>query len=78
MGILNPQIRTKPENSLNLPLNKPLVGTAGGLTRMKGIEDLFNAWEILKKEDEQIHLVLAGPTELDTPLPSGDRVIYLG
>lgn len=63
---------------LNLPLDKPLVGTAGGLTRMKGIDDLFNAWEILKKEDDQIHLVLAGPTEKNMPLPSGDRVIYLG
>lgn len=68
----------KARQLLNLPLNKPLVGTAGGLTRMKGIDDLFNAWEILKKEDDQIHLVLAGPTELNTPLPSGDRVIYLG
>lgn len=76
--IFKPSDKNQARKLLNLPLNKPLVGTAGGLTRMKGIEDLFNAWEILKKEDEQIHLVLAGPTELDTPLPSGDRVIYLG
>ncbi len=63
---------------LNLPLDKPLIGTAGGLTKMKGIEDLFNAWEIIKKQNDQIHLVLAGPTEELTPLPQDDRVIYLG
>ena len=32
----------------------------------------------MKREDDQIHLVLAGPTELSTPLPYGERVIYLG
>jgi len=76
--IFKPLDKNQARQLLKLPLDKPLVGTAGGLTRMKGIDDLFNAWEILKREDEQIHLVLAGPTELNTPLPSGDRVIYLG
>lgn len=76
--IFKPTDKYKARQLLNLPLNKPLVGTAGGLTRMKGIDDLFNAWEVLKREDDQIHLVLAGPTELSTPLPYGERVIYLG
>lgn len=70
--------KQKARQYLNLPLDKPLIGTAGGLTKMKGIEDLFNAWEILKKENDQVCLVLAGPTEKNTPLPSDDRVIYLG
>lgn len=63
---------------LNLPLESCLIGTAGGLTKMKGIEDLFNAWEIIKKQNDQVYLILAGPTEEMTPLPQDDRVIYLG
>lgn len=63
---------------LNLPLESYLIGTAGGLTKMKGIEDLFNAWEIIKKQNDQVYLILAGPTEKMTPLPQDDRVIYLG
>ncbi|KGT48282.1 hypothetical protein GW12_06830 [Acinetobacter sp. HR7] len=63
---------------LGLPLRVPLIGTAGGLTKMKGIHELFDAWEIIKKENPECYLVLAGPTELETPLPQDDRVIYLG
>jgi len=63
---------------LNLPLDKKLIGTAGGLTQMKGIGDLFEAWEIIKKTEENVYLVLAGPTEKGTKLPDDDRVIYLG
>ncbi|WP_228273435.1 glycosyltransferase family 4 protein [Acinetobacter faecalis] len=63
---------------LSLPLNTPLIGTAGGLTKMKSIHDLFDAWEIIKKENPQSYLVLAGPTEPATPLPDDDNVIYLG
>ncbi|KAF5300667.1 hypothetical protein FQR65_LT19323 [Abscondita terminalis] len=50
----------------------------GGLTKMKGIDDLFNAWEVVKKQNDQAYLILAGPTEKITPLPQDDRVIYLG
>ncbi|MDA3439426.1 glycosyltransferase family 4 protein [Acinetobacter bereziniae] len=63
---------------LNLPLNGHFIGTAGGLTNVKGINDLFHAWEIIKKQNDQAYLILAGPTEKITPLPQDDRVIYLG
>ena len=63
---------------LNLPLDVPLIGTAGGLTKMKGITDLFQAWEIIKQRDPQVYLVLAGPIEAQTPIPQDERVIYLG
>lgn len=63
---------------LNLPLDKKLIGTAGGLTKMKGIDDLFKAWEIIKTSQDDVYLVLAGPTEKETKIPEGDRVIYLG
>lgn len=63
---------------LNLPIDKKLIGTAGGLTKMKGIDDLFTAWELIKKSQDDVYLVLAGPTEKGTRLPDDDRVIYLG
>lgn len=63
---------------LNLPLDKKLIGTAGGLTKMKGIDDLFRAWEIIRKSQDDVYLVLAGPTEKETKIPEDDRVIYLG
>lgn len=63
---------------LNLPVDKKLIGTAGGLTKMKGIDDLFKAWELIKKSQDDVYLVLAGPTEKGTRLPDDDRVIYLG
>ncbi|MDY6549681.1 glycosyltransferase family 4 protein [Acinetobacter faecalis] len=70
--------KSEARKSLSLPLNAPLIGTAGGLTKMKGIHDLFDAWEIIKKENPSCYLVLAGPTEPATPLPDDDNVIYLG
>lgn len=70
--------KTLARKNLSLPLNQPLIGTAGGLTKMKGIADLFGAWEILKKKNDQACLILAGPTEDSTKLPGDDRVIYLG
>jgi glycosyltransferase involved in cell wall biosynthesis len=63
---------------LSLPLDKKLIGTAGGLTKMKGIDDLFRAWEIIKNSHDDVYLVLAGPTEKQTKIPDDDRVIYLG
>lgn len=63
---------------LNLPSDANLIGTAGGLTKMKGIEDLFNAWSFIKKEQSNTYLVLAGPIEKKTALPQGNNVIYLG
>lgn len=63
---------------LNLPVDKKLIGTAGGLTKMKGIGDLFKAWELIKNAHDDVYLVLAGPTEKQTKLPEDERVIYLG
>lgn len=70
--------KEKARKSLNLPLDKKLIGTAGGLTKMKGIDDLFKAWEIVRENQKDTYLVLAGPTEKATKLPMDDRVIYLG
>ena len=63
---------------LGLPDAAPLVGTAGGLHRDKGIEPLYRAWARLAAQRPDVHLVLAGPVESGLPPPEGDRVHYLG
>lgn len=63
---------------LGLPLDVPIIGTAGGLYRDKGVDVIYQAWKILEKERPDLHLVLAGPYKEDCPPPAGDRVHYLG
>lgn len=77
-SLFEPGDKLAARSHLNLPLDKFLIGTAGALTRKKGIEDLFKAWEIIKKQHKNTYLVLAGPTEALTQLPHDNRVIYLG
>lgn len=63
---------------LGLPAAARLIGTAGGLSREKGIEPLYRAFERLSEQDPELHLVLAGPLDPDCPPPEGPRVHYLG
>lgn len=64
--------------ALGLPIGVPLVGTAGGLTRDKGIDMLYAAWGLLSQSNPDVHLVLAGPYNADLHPPAGNRVHYLG
>ncbi len=70
--------KTRARQSLGLPVDAVLVGTAGGLHRSKGVGTLYSAWAQLAAERADIHLVLAGPVERGLPLPQGERVHYLG
>ncbi len=63
---------------LGLPLHAQLIGTAGGLSREKGIEPIYNAFLDMKKENENLHLVLAGIVDSNCPPPSDVNVHYLG
>lgn len=77
-SVFSPGDRDAARRSLGLPANVPLVGTAGGLYRDKGIVPLLDAWRIVATERHDAHLVLAGPTEAGLPLPEGPRVHLLG
>jgi len=63
---------------LGLPPNKQYIGTAGGLYKDKGVEVIYKAWEQIKNEMPNVHLVLAGPFHSDYPPPTGGQVHYLG
>lgn len=62
----------------NLPINGKLIGTAGGLSREKGIEPLYKAFERLVSGDTSIHLVLAGTLDARCQPPSHPNVHYMG
>lgn len=69
--------KTEARKKLGLPENKILVGTAGSLSKSRGTDHLYKAFEILKSHVPDIHLVLAGPIAGNPP-PASDDVIYLG
>lgn len=63
---------------LELPLNAKLIGTAGGLSRMKGVDTIYAAWSELEQKYPEVHLILAGSVEASLPIPNSNRVHYLG
>ncbi|MDM0044628.1 glycosyltransferase family 4 protein [Variovorax dokdonensis] len=78
LQIFCPMDRGAARRALGLPPDATLVGTAGGLHREKGVEPLYEAWSRSLSKHDHIHLVLAGPLDPSCPLPTGDRVHYLG
>lgn len=77
-AVFHRRYRDGARDRLGLPRGVPLVGTAGGLYREKGIQPLYAAWEQVAARRPDVHLVLAGPVEAGLPRPEGDRVHYLG
>jgi teichuronic acid biosynthesis glycosyltransferase TuaC len=78
LGVFKRRDRAACRRRLGLPENAYLVGTAGGLHADKGIGTLYAAFERLAREDPDVHLVLAGPSDKRFPPPPGRRVHYLG
>lgn len=62
--------------SLGLPSDGFLFGTAGALDASRGIKLLYDAFECL--HDSNIHLVLAGVETKESPIPDTDGVHFLG
>lgn len=74
----SPGERLSAREFLGLPLDAKLIGTAGTLSKMKGLDTVYNAWSTIEKSREDVFLVLAGRVEPGFPIPSGPRVVYLG
>jgi teichuronic acid biosynthesis glycosyltransferase TuaC len=63
---------------LKLPDEAHIIGTAGALHTSRGIDTLFQAYEHLAAENENLHLALAGPRERGVCIPNGPRVHDFG
>lgn len=78
LSVFKPHDKLACRAELGLPVGAMLIGTAGGLYREKGIGPLYGAWPRIAAARPDVHLVLAGPTEAQSPPPQSDRVHYLG
>jgi teichuronic acid biosynthesis glycosyltransferase TuaC len=77
-SVFRPMDRMTCRQSLRLPVNAKLIGTAGGLYRDKGVGTLYKAWDFIAQRRNDVHLVLAGPVDPGYPSPIGERVHHLG
>jgi glycosyltransferase involved in cell wall biosynthesis len=59
-----------------LPQQARMIGTAGSLSKSRGIQTLYQAFEMLAARHPDIHLALAGPR--DTPVPDHPRIHDMG
>jgi glycosyltransferase involved in cell wall biosynthesis len=78
LSVFRPKDRLASRQSLGLPTNARLIGTAGGLYRDKGVGTLYEAWKIVAQRRDDVHLALAGPVDPRFPPPTGQRVHQLG
>jgi glycosyltransferase involved in cell wall biosynthesis len=60
----------------NLPQQARIIGTAGSLSKSRGIQTLYQAFQMLAQKHADIHLALAGPR--DTPVPDHPRIHDMG
>jgi glycosyltransferase involved in cell wall biosynthesis len=63
-------------SQFRLPQQARIIGTAGSLSKSRGIETLYQAFEMLARRHPDIHLALAGPR--DTPIPDHPRIHDMG
>jgi len=63
----DPGCRRKWRNALNIPEGAFVAGFIGRIFKVKGIEDLIRAWQLLSSREPRLHLLLAG--EFDTRVP---------
>ena len=73
-----PRDRGTCRRRLGLPEEAKILGTAGALYRTRGIDALFRGFELLSSEEKNLHLVIAGPRNCHTRIPTGPQVHDLG
>lgn len=76
LQMFRPFDRTEARTELGLPQGGLLMGTAGALTRSRGIDILYRAFHCLSERIENLYLIVAGPR--DQHPPTHARSIDLG
>ena len=77
-GVFFPRDKRTCRQELGLPVDAPIVGTAGALDASRGIQVLFDGFDKLAAEDGKIRLAIAGPRQESSLIPSGPRIHDLG
>jgi teichuronic acid biosynthesis glycosyltransferase TuaC len=72
--LFHPRDQKACREKLGLPQHATIIGTAGALDSSRGIETLFEAFEMLSREASNLHLALAGPRRAGLRMPSGPRI----
>jgi glycosyltransferase involved in cell wall biosynthesis len=76
--LFKPLNKKKCRDILQLPLNARIIGTAGGLYKIRGVDLLIDAFICLKDKYLDLHLALAGPLDDELQIPKDNRIHYLG
>ena len=63
---------------LGLPKGARIIGTAGALDKGRGIDTLFNAFDWLASQSDNVHLAIAGPRQRRLHIPKVRKVHDLG
>ena len=73
---ISPSLREETRRRCNIPPDALVLGFIGRIVRDKGIIELAGAWKELRKEFQDLHLLLAGPHEVQDPIPAEiDRML---
>jgi glycosyltransferase involved in cell wall biosynthesis len=60
------------------PKGARIIGTAGALDDSRGIDTLFEAFNLLSHQNHDLHLAIAGPRKRGIRIPTGPKVHDLG
>lgn len=70
--------KQKCREKLGLPLNAKIIGIAGDLSKSRGVDDLFYAYNNLLETNSNIHLAIAGARDSSLVIPIGKNVHDFG
>lgn len=68
-AIVGAPARTATRAGLGIPLDAQVIGFVGRVVRDKGLIELVAAWQTLRAERPELHLVVVGTLEPQDPLP---------
>lgn len=61
--------RASQRRAYGIPSEAIVIGFVGRVVRDKGFAELLQAWDILKREFQNLHLLVVGPIEAEDPIP---------
>ncbi len=73
-----PQDKQQARKTMGLPCEAKIIGVAGSLDYGRGINLLYDSFLELAKKHPDLHLALAGQTDVASPIPQHPRIHYLG